>query len=248
MTLIRITWKLLVLLTALIFVGTLHAADKTGQDEWRFASYGKAAKGSVTMDSNTLTIKTENTKNAFFESDEYSFVYKEQPFLHDDCSKSVITVKIDDIKKGSAGIMMRSTDSQSSANVHLEATATGDLFVFFRQQEGGSTSYRRVGYIGFPVEIRLTRQGNSFLSHYKNAADEWIKGPAVFVDLGETHLSGFYACSGNDNQIGYDVDSSRKMQVTFRDWTIENSDNFIPAEDNFVDKEPIAPNTGPIRR
>lgn len=42
----------------------------------------------------------------------------------------------------------------------------------------------------------------------------------------------FYACSGNDNQIGYDVDSSRKMQVTFRDWTIENSDNFIPAEDN----------------
>lgn len=62
MTLIRITWKLLVLLTALIFVGTLHAADKTGQDEWRFASYGKAAKGSVTMDSNTLTIKTENTK------------------------------------------------------------------------------------------------------------------------------------------------------------------------------------------
>ena len=109
MTLIRITWKLLVLLTVLIFVGTLHAADKTGQDEWRFASYGKAAKGSVTMDSNTLTIKTENTKNAFFESDEYSFAYKEQPFLHDDCSKSVITVKIDDIKKGSAGIMMRST-------------------------------------------------------------------------------------------------------------------------------------------
>lgn len=39
------------------------------------------------------------------------------------------------------------------------------------------------------------------------------------------------------------MDSSRKMQVTFRDWTIENSDNFIPAEDNFVDKEPIAPNT-----
>ena len=34
------------------------------------------------MDSNTLTIKTENTKNAFFESDEYSFAYKEQPFLH----------------------------------------------------------------------------------------------------------------------------------------------------------------------
>ena len=119
MTLIRITWKLLVLLTVLIFVGTLHAADKTGQDEWRFASYGKAAKGSVTMDSNTLTIKTENTKNAFFESDEYSFAYKEQPFLHDDCSKSVITVKIDDIKKGSAGIMMRSTDSQRSANLHL---------------------------------------------------------------------------------------------------------------------------------
>ena len=89
------------------------------------------------MDSNTLTIKTENTKNAFFESDEYSFAYKEQPFLHDDCSKSVITVKIDDIKKGSAGIMMRSTDSQSSANVHLEATATGDLFVFLDSRKEG---------------------------------------------------------------------------------------------------------------
>ena len=76
--------------------------------------------------------------------------------MHDDCSGSVITVKIDDIKKGSAGIMMRSTDSQSPANVHLEATATGDLFVFFRQQEGGSTSYRRVESITFTVEIRIS--------------------------------------------------------------------------------------------
>lgn len=57
--------------------------------------------------------------------------------MHDDCSKSVITVKIDDIKKGSAGIMMRSTDSQSSANVHLEATATGDLFVFLDSRKEG---------------------------------------------------------------------------------------------------------------
>ena len=84
MTLMNITWKQFIMLTALTFVGTLRAADKTKQDEWRFASYGKDAKGSIIMDSNTMTIKTENTKNAFFESDEYSFAYKEQPFLHDD--------------------------------------------------------------------------------------------------------------------------------------------------------------------
>ena len=107
--------------------------------------------------------------------------------MHDDCSKSVITVKIDDIKKGSAGIMMRSTDSQSSANVHLEATATGDLFVFFRQQEGGSTSYRRVGYIGFPVEIRLTRQGNSFLSHYKMPLMSGLKA-LLFLSILEKRI------------------------------------------------------------
>ena len=39
-------------------------------------------------------------------------------------------MKIDDIKKGSAGIMMRSTDSQSSVNVHLERLLP-EIYSFF---------------------------------------------------------------------------------------------------------------------
>lgn len=222
------------LLTAIFVAGQLYAADNLPDRNWIFASFGKKAEGTVNYSPGMLTISTQNTKNAFFEADEYSFAYIPQAFLHDDCSRSVITVTVDNVPMGSAGVMMRANDSRGSANVHLEANAAGDLFVFFRQKEDGTTYYRRLGRSEFPVQMRLTRQGNTFMSHYRNGNGDWIKGPSVFVDLGESQLQGFYACSGNDNQIGYDVDSFRKMQVTFRDWTMDYEDNYIPAEENYV--------------
>lgn len=220
----------------------LAAEEGMGAENWTFANYGKNACGSVDVKEKIMTIKTSNTKNAFNEADEYSFAFKPQDFAHDDCSRCEIEVTVDSVRKGSAGIMMRSSDRPEASNVHLEATSMGDLFVFFRSKNGGSTSYKRVGYISFPVNIKLTRQGNSFMSHYKDSEGNWVKGPTVFVDLGDKHLAGFYACSGNDNQIGYDVDTYRQTSVAFSDWHITTSDNYIPAEENYVDEEKLAPN------
>lgn len=210
---------------------------------WKFENFGSQAEGSVKIGKDEMTITTRNTRNAFFESDEYSFAYIEQPFLYDDCTRSVVSVTIDNVPIGSAGIMMRSGLRQDAANVHLEVTATGDLFVFFRRLDGTSTLYKRVGDVEFPVEIRLTRQGDTFLSHYKNKEEKWVKGPTVIAETGESQLIGFYACSGNENQIGYDVETLRSMKVTFRNWNVSCEDNYYPPEKDFADMESVAANT-----
>ena len=212
-------------------------------ESWTFENFGKKAAGQMNVADSVMTIRTSNTKNAFYESDEYSFAYRGQDFPYDDCSRTVIEVTVDRISSGSAGIMIRSDRNQSAANVHLEANATGDLFLFFRKSEGEFTAYRRVAAaVSFPVDIRLTRQGNMYMSHYRNASGEWVKGPTVVAEVGDSQLAGFYACSGNDSQIGYEIESDRRSEAVFSNWTVTYEENYIPAEENFVDMEPVGKN------
>ena len=144
--------------------------------------------------------------------------------------------------------MIRSDRNQSAANVHLEANATGDLFLFFRKAEGEFTAYRRVAAaVSFPVDIRLTRQGNMYMSHYRNASGEWVKGPTVVAEVGDSQLAGFYACSGNDSQIGYEIESDRRSEAVFSNWTVTYEENYIPAEENFVEREKSVERTGICR-
>ena len=217
--------------------------ESSKQALWQFENYGKRAEGSAEIESDEMIISTRNTRQAFFESDEYSFVFQKQPFPYDDCSRTAISVTIDHVPAGSAGIMMRSNENTNAANVHLEASSTGDLFLFFRSTDRSATAYRRVGSCSFPVEIRLTRQGNIFTGFYKNADNVWVKGPTVTAYVGDSQLIGFYACSGNDSQIGYEVETDRSMNVSFRDWDISYEENYIPAETDFTDDEPIKKGT-----
>ncbi len=239
---------LLPLLSAVLAAGLPLSAENAGDacsraQSWTFENFGKRAAGRMEVGDSVMTIWTGNTKNAFYESDEYSFAYRAQDFPYDDCSRSVIEVTIDRISSGSAGIMIRSDRKQSAANVHLEANATGDLFLFFRKTEGAFTAYKRVASaISFPVDVRLTRQGNMYMSHYRNASGDWVKGPTVMAEVGDSQLTGFYACSGNDSQIGYEIESDRRSEAVFSNWSITYEENYIPAEENFTDSEPIGEN------
>ena len=232
------------ILTAGFTVSAENAGNVVaGAEPWTFENFGKRAAGQMNVKDSVMTIRTSNTKNAFYESDEYSFAYREQDFPYDDCSRTVVEVTVDKISAGSAGIMMRSDRKQSAANVHLEANATGDIFLFFRKTDGAFTAYKRVAAaISFPVDIRLTRQGDMYMSHYRNAAGKWVKGPTVIAEVGDTQLTGFYACSGNDSQIGYEVVSDRSSEAVFSNWTVTYEENYIPAEENFTDNEPIGKN------
>lgn len=232
-----------VLTTCLTVSAENTDSDGTGTKPWTFESFGKRADGQMYVKDSVMVIRTSNTKNAFYESDEYSFAYRKQDFPYDDCSRTVVEVTLDKVSSGSAGIMMRSDRRQSAANVHLEANATGDIFLFFRKTEGASTAYKRVATaVSFPVKIRLTRQGDMYMSHYRNDSGTWVKGPTVIAEVGDIQLTGFYACSGNDSQIGYEVVSDRNAEAVFSNWTVVYEENYIPAEENFTDNETIGKN------
>ena len=120
------------------------------KEQWSFGNFGDKSNGRLVVEGNKLIISTQNTRHCFFESDFYSFVYLKQSFPYDDCSRSTVTVKIDPLKIGSAGIMMRSGIRLDAANVHLETSATGDVLLFFRKADGETTSYTRVASLKFP--------------------------------------------------------------------------------------------------
>jgi hypothetical protein len=228
--------KILSLLWLVIMVSLMSFQIK---DQWEFNNFGMHAEGKVNCESKKLTLSTKNTRHCFFETDEYSFIYRNQAFPYDDCSKLTITVCIEQFQTGSAGIMMRSGTEQDASNVHLEVQATGDLFLFYRKSDGLSTSYKRIGKMSFPVEIKLFRQGNVFTGYFKTEGGEWKKGASAIAEVNTASLVGFYACSGNESQIGYAVDSERKTEVVFRDWDIRYQENYTPAEKDFVDMIPV---------
>lgn len=213
------------------------------EDQWQFGNFGANAIGKVQHEKNKMILSTKNTRHCFFESDSYSFTYQQLPFPYDDCSRQAVTVKIDRFPFGSAGIMMRSDSRLGAANVHLEASATGEILLFYRKKDGESTAYTHIVNLSFPVELKLVRQGTSFTGYYKDKAGEWVKGSSVMADAGMEPLVGFYACSGETSQIGYSGEANGHMDATFYDWTFDYHDNYIPAEKNFTDTMPIAAGT-----
>lgn len=220
---------------------TRNSPDK---EQWKFQNFGQKADGKMVVEGQKMTISTSHTLHCFFEDDSYSFAWQNQSFPYDDCSKSSVSVSVDRFAAGSAGIMMRSSEKTNAANTHLEISSTGELFLFFRKTDGVATSYKRLGKISFPAEIKLVRQGNVFFGYYKDEKGEWIKGvTSVTAEVGAKPLVGFYACSGEEAQIGYSIDSERKMAVTFSHWNVDYKENYIPEEKNYTDKMPVKEGT-----
>lgn len=208
-----------------------------------FGNFGAGAAGDMKYENNGLLLSTQHTRHCFFESDAYSFAYRQQAFPYDDCSKSTVAVKIDRFSTGAAGIMMRSDLRLGAANVHLEASATGDIILFSRKTHGAFTSYTHLVNLSFPMELKLVRQGASFTGYYKDKTGQWIKGGSVMVEAGPAFLAGFYACSGEAPSPADTAQAGRYAQVSFHDWHFQYEENYIPAETRFTDTMPVAQGT-----
>ena len=211
--------------------------------DWEFANFGEKANGKISFVNDKMQISTQNTRHCFYESDAYSFAWQKISFPYDDCSKSTVTVRIEKVTTGSAGIMIRTDEKLGAANAHLEVNSTGDAFLFCRNSGGVGTTYKRLIHLGFPAELRLVRQGNVFNAYYKNSEGEWEKGASVIAEVGEEQLAGFYACSGSESQIGYSLETNRIMEATFSGWSMEYEENYIPAMENYTDMIPVAEGT-----
>lgn len=222
--------------------GARRPADTTAG--WKFGNFGDRAGGSLAVAKDSMTITTQNTPHAFFESDGYSFAYQARPFPYDDCSKETVSVTISRISIGSAGIMIRGDIRPDAPNVHMEAGPSGDVLLFWRKGRGQMTSYTHVGNnLPFPVTLRLVRQGEVFTAWYRDAKGAWTKGPSAMAALGAKPVVGFYACSGMESQIGYSAAANPRAEVSFSGWDLHYEGHFIPAEKNYTDTMPVKAGT-----
>lgn len=202
---------------------------------WQKENFGANAGGTFTYTGNTMRITTQNTRHGFFQSDAYSFAWKEQPFPYDDCSRLTVTVKVDSVSAGSAGIMMRANKELGAANVHLETSATGDVYLFYRRRDNEPTAYVHMATCSFPVELKLLRQGDFYTAYYKNTKGDWVKGATAMAETGASMLTGLYACSGTL--------VNEYTRSSFRDWTFHYQENYTPAEQSYTDAMPVKPGT-----
>ncbi|MES1249578.1 MAG: hypothetical protein ABUL46_02795, partial [Chitinophaga rupis] len=217
---------------------TTRGADSIPPD-WQFSNFGLHAGGKAAYGTKKITISTQYTRHCFFDSDHYSFAYQVRPFPYDDCSSLTVTVKVEKVDRGSAGIMMRSDSSLGAANVHLETSATGEIFLFCRKIKDDQTSYAHLATLTFPVELKLVRQGNAFTAWYKRS-NEWVKGSAVMVGAGKEMLSGFYACSGEEFQAGMADGAGKEAKATFSDYRFNYAEHSILPVQNYHDTTPVS--------
>jgi len=215
------------------------AQATAGERDWQFGNFGLHATGAVTYGAGKITISTQHTRHCFFDSDHYSFSFQRRAFLYDDCSRLTVAVKVDRLDRGSAGIMMRTDTALGAANVHLETSATGEVFLFYRKVKDDQTSYTHLTTLPFPVELKLVRQGNSFIAWFKRST-EWVKGGSVMVDAGKDMLSGFYACSGEEFQVGVANDTVKQTTASFSGYSVNYEENYIPPAQNFHDTVPVS--------
>lgn len=215
----------------------------TTEEHWEFGNFGAYAGGTLKREKNKMILSTQNTRHCFFEADQYSFAYQQRSFPYDDCSKLSASVTIAPFARGSAGIMMRSNTRLGAANVHLETSATGDVLLFYRMADGASTAYTTIASVSLPVELKLVRQGTFFTGYYKNKEGQWVKGASVTVNTGTEFLTGFYGCSGGEAQIGRPGETNNNTEITFSNWNFQYEENFIPAEQHFIDSIPLKEGT-----
>tara|TARA_Y100001972_G_scaffold128451_1_gene189198 strand:- start:1743 stop:3122 length:1380 start_codon:yes stop_codon:yes gene_type:complete len=229
-------WILVMLICSVM---TEYSYSQSNTD-WLYGNYGHEVGGQMDLISDReMVITTHGTGGIFFESDEYSFAYKKQTFPFDDASKSTVTVKVGEMNKGSAGIMMRSSNELGASNVHLNVDRIGDVLLLFREIDNEKTKYKRLAAnLSFPVEIKLVRQGNSFTGYYKESG-LWKKGETVAASIGSMPLTGLYATAGRDNDVGVHGEGYLGKKVTFTDWSFDYEEKYIPGESNPREETPI---------
>ncbi|RAV00215.1 Ig-like domain-containing protein [Paenibacillus sp. YN15] len=113
---------------------------------------------------------------------------------------------MEDINTNAAvGIMLRDSPGANSKNVMLRVTPGGGLQMTYRTIDGGTTSYVSGKVLSFPTEIKLAREGDVFVSYYKENGS-WVKYKEVStVVMDDSMLAGFGVYSAVDTAAAASV-------------------------------------------
>lgn len=142
---------------------------------WQIMRYG-TAQGYVTGSGAEFTVLSSG-KDVWGKADDFTYVYQETA-LPDASYGFSMTATVHAIERtnasAAAGIMIRDSAAPDSKNVMLRVTPSGGLLNTYRETDGGDSKFKGGKTLPFPVEIKLTREGDVFTSYYKENG-VWVK-------------------------------------------------------------------------
>lgn len=116
-------------------------------------------------------------------------------YLYKDVNASSIEMNIESLymcsSNTSVGIQMRAAATPESRNVGIRCTATGNMVIVWRAEDGGGYEYQTVTSVAFPVGMKLEKAGNTitvYANYGKGAGYEFLK--TIEMNLGASPTAG----------------------------------------------------------
>lgn len=135
---------------------------------WQVQRYGTAG-GYVVHADGEYTVMS-NGANVWGAADDFIYTYQDVE-LPEDAAAVSLTARIQSLENtntsAAAGLMFRDNDTPGAKNVMLRVTPGGSLQMTYREQQGGTTQYVAGKILTYPAEIKLAREGDRFISYYK---------------------------------------------------------------------------------
>lgn len=160
---------------------------------WKTKLIGNV-EGFAVYDNGQYNLKASGA-DVWADHDDFLYVYQDVDASLNEVS---VTAKLDSLqnlnKDGMAGIMFRSSDAPNAANVFLRIKPDGALLTTYRLANGSNSQYNSTPSVGFPTELKLTRNGNTITGYYKKDGI-WIQTYQVTIDMAMNMLVGIATCS-----------------------------------------------------
>ena len=192
---------------------------------WTYSDVGTQTPGALTISGETFTIDS-NGYNVGGNPTSYSLVHQTV-----NGNKSISTRVVSQTNTSNyakAGVIFTETTNADSKLVALVTMPTGQLYLQWRDETGGTDGWTQLADISFPAYIRLDRINNTFYAYKSNDGVDWGVPIASHTNTMQNNIeSGLAVSSNNNNQQTTAVFDS----VGLEDVTTNN----IPSPWNYSD-------------
>lgn len=178
------------LLTTAISIIVIDSNEQKVGAPWQIINHGKA-EGYVTQNSNRFTM-ISNGINIWDKADEATLML--QPVSGNKYTVEATITGVANVGSlyTTGGIMLRENDKAGAKNVMVRVTHNGGLVMTYRVAEDDSTAYISVpGTFAFPLQVKLSRDGDSFTGYYKDHLGKWETIGKKEISMGDNTFAGF---------------------------------------------------------
>ncbi|GBF71896.1 putative Ig domain-containing protein [Paenibacillus sp. 598K] len=136
---------------------------------WQVTTFG-TAQGYAQWSGGEPTKLISSGDNIWGASDSFSYAYRDAEPTGDESSVSIgakLHSLVETDKDAAAGLMFRDGTSASANNVNLRVIPGGGLRLTYRNADHPGTSFIMGPTVSLPVEIKLTKEADTYIGYYK---------------------------------------------------------------------------------